>query len=297
VRYLMFSKHLQELDVPAAGQAIKGLGFDSVELTIRPSGHVLPERATEDLPGAVEALAAIGLTVPALVTDIKGKDAPYARKVCAAAAEVGATCLRNGAWPYRPFGTIREQVAAATRNARELEELGRDYGLRFCVHCHSGGTLTAHGALLAQIIADTDPRYVSASFDLGHLTVEGGNGGWVQSIDLLQDRIGILAVKSFGWFSASDPGTGGTHWTPKLVPLTAGAVQWARAFTLLRQVGWDSYGQALVSLHSEYQNPRQGATGIDPALASEHRDRSGRTPNNGTSGRSTSERCHIRQEP
>lgn len=255
MRYLMFSKHLQELDVPAAGRAMKALGFDGMELTLRPNGHILPERVAEDLPGAVAALAELGLEVPALVTDIQGKDAPSARTVCAAAAKVGATCLRNGAWPYRPFGTIREQVAAATRNARELEELGRDYGVCFCVHCHSGGTLTAHGALLAQILADTDPRYVAVSLDLGHLTVEGGNGGWIQSIDLLQDRIGILAVKSFGWFSEPDLRTGGTRWTPKLVPLAAGAVQWARAFTLLRQAGWDSDGRALVSLHSEYQGP------------------------------------------
>jgi sugar phosphate isomerase/epimerase len=249
----MFSKHLQELDVPAAGRAIKELGFDGVELTVRPGGHVEPERVAEDLPRAVEALRAIGLEVPAIVTDIKGREAPYAREVCATAARVGASALRNSAWPYRPIGHIREQVAAATGNARELEGLGRENGLRFCVHCHSGTYLTAHGALLAQIIAGTDPRYVAASFDLGHLTVEGGNGGWIQSIDLLQDRIGILAVKSFGWFSEPDPETGGTRWTPRLVPLREGAVQWARAFALLRQVGWDEDGRALVSLHSEYQ--------------------------------------------
>ena len=253
MRYLMFSKHLQDMDVAGAGRAIKALGFDGVELTVRPGGHVEPERIADDLPRAVAVLQEIGLDVPALVTDIKSKDAPYSHDVCAAAALVGATHLRNTAWPYRPFGQIREQVAAATRNARELEDLGREYGLRICVHCHSGSTLTAHGALLAQIIAGTDPRYVAASFDLGHLTVEGGNGGWIQSIDLLQDRIGIVAVKSFGWFAEPDPQGTGSRWTPRLVPLAEGAVQWARAFTLLRQVGWDCDGCALVSVHSEYQ--------------------------------------------
>ena len=103
----MFSKHLQELDIPDAGRAIKELDFDGVELTVRAGGHIVPERVTEDLPRAVEALAAVGLELPAIVTDIKGKDAPYAHAVCAAAAEVGATHLRNTAWPYRPFGQIR----------------------------------------------------------------------------------------------------------------------------------------------------------------------------------------------
>jgi len=152
-----------------------------------------------------------------------------------------------------PSGRSGSRSPPRRRNARDLEDLGREYGLRFCVHCHSGSTLTAHGALLAQIIADTDPRYVATSFDLGHLTVEGGNGGWIQSIDLLQDRIGIVAVKSFGWFAEPDPQGAGTRWIPRLVPLAEGAVQWARAFTLLRQVGWDSDSRALVSVHSEYQ--------------------------------------------
>ena len=42
-------------------------------------------------------------------------------------------------------------------------------------------------------------------------------------------------------------------WNAKLVPLSEGNVQWRRAFELLRQVGWDADGQALVSIHSEYQ--------------------------------------------
>lgn len=252
MRYIMFSKHLQSLDVPAAGRAIKELGFDGVELTVRADGHVLPERVEEDLPRAVEELRTIGLEVPAIVVDVNQADVPRARAVCAAAGGVGATLLRAPAWRYRPFGTIREQIAAAMRCAQEIEALGREYGLRFCVHAHSGAFLTGQGALLAQIIGETDPRYVAASFDLGHLSAEGSNNGWVQSIDLLQGRVGILAVKSFGWFTEPDPETGGSRWTPKLLPLKDGGVQWARAFSLLRQTGWDADGRAVVSLHSEY---------------------------------------------
>lgn len=253
MRYIMFSKHLQSMDVPAAGRTIKELGFSGIELTVRAGGHILPERVAEDLPRATEDLEAIGLEVPAIVVEIHSQDEPYARDVCAAAAKVGATLLRTGAWRYRPFGTIRAQIAAAVQSAREMETLGRDYGLRFCVHAHSGDFLTGQGALLAQIIAGTDPRYVATSFDIGHLTAEGGKGGWIQSIDLLHGRVGILAVKSFGWFSEPDPETGGTRWMSKLVPLEDGAVQWQRVFSLLRQTGWDADGRAVVSIHSEYQ--------------------------------------------
>ncbi|HEV2126125.1 MAG TPA: sugar phosphate isomerase/epimerase, partial [Chloroflexota bacterium] len=136
---------------------------------------------------------------------------------------------------------------------KQLEELGREYGVRLDVHCHSGDFLSAQGGVLDSILGDTDPRYVGVSLDVGHLTTEGGKSGWRQSIDLLQNRVGIVAVKSFGWFYGPDPKTGEEVWTAKLVPLSRGNVQWRKTFELLRQVGWDAGGKALVSVHSEYQ--------------------------------------------
>lgn len=253
MRYVMFSKHLQSLDVAAMGRAVKDIGLDGVELTVRPGGHVRPERVTEDLPRAVRRLHGMGLEVPAITTEVQGAGATHAHDVCAAAAKAGIRILRNTSWHYCPFGDIREQIAAAAQKARALEALGRDHGVRLCVHCHIGEYLTAQGAVLAQIIEATDPRYVGVSFDLSQLTVEGGLGGWMLSLDLLWERIGMLAVTGYGWFTEPDPETGGTRWTPKCVPLADGVARWAKAFTLLRQTAWDSDGDAVVSLLSEYQ--------------------------------------------
>ena len=253
MRYLMFSKHLQTLSVGEAGQAIKGLGFDGVELTVRPGGHVGVERVEEELPRAVEELNALGVAVPAIVVEIHGRREPYAEAVCRAAARVGATTLRTSSQRYARFGAIREEIDAARADARALEALGREHGLRLCIHCHSGPMLSAQGPTLAMIVDGTDPRHVGVSLDIAHLTVEGGLDGWRQSIDLLQGRVGIVAVKSFGWFGEPDAETGGTRWTPKVVPLAEGGARWREAFALLRQLGWDADGQALVSVHSEYQ--------------------------------------------
>ncbi len=253
MRYIMFTKHLQSLSIVEAGKVIKSLGFDGVELTVRPNGHILPQHVDEELPRAVDDLKALGLEVPALVVEIHNLREEYSEKVCRAAGRVGARELRTSSHRYQGFGSIREQLAQARRDAKDLETLGREYGVRLDIHAHSGDFLSSQGALLASVIDDTDPRYVGVSLDLGHLTVEGGKSGWKQSIDLLQNRIGILAVKSFGWFHEPDPKTGAPVWIPKLVPLEEGNVRWAQAFQLLRQVGWDADGRALVSLHSEYQ--------------------------------------------
>ena len=241
MQYVMFTKHLQELSVPDAGRAIKELGFDGVELTTRPGGHILPEEVETTLPTAVEQLQALGLTVPALVVEIHNRRTPHADAVCRTAGALGATLLRTSSWRYLGLGSARPQFATARAECKELEDLGREYGVRFCIHAHSGSYLSGQGALLAQILDGRDPRYVGVSLDMGHLTVEGGTQwtevfkihGWRISMDLLRDYIGILAVKSFGWFRTQDPQTGQHSWRATLVPLEEGLTQWTEVFKIL----------------------------------------------------------------
>ena len=267
----MFTKHLQELTVPDLAVVVRELGFDGVELTVRPGGHVAPERVGDDLPRAVEILASHGLTVPAIVVEIHGHASPFAAEVCQAAGRVGATVLRTSSRRYNQFGAIRQEIASAKAGARELEQLGQEHGVRLCIHCHSGPYLSASGATLAEIVDETDPRFVGVSLDIGHLTVEGGGDGWRQSIDLLRDRIGIVAVKSFGWFAVPDPSTEGTRYSHQIVPLREGNARWAEALGLLRTLGWDADGRALVSLHSEYQGGETWQQLDQPALVTQTR--------------------------
>ncbi len=253
MRFIMFTKHLQTMSVEEAGRTIKQLGFEGVELSVRLNGHILPENARNELPRAVDRLREIGLDTPALVVEIHNRQQEYAAVVCEMASKVGATELRTSSARYRGFGDIREQLAAARKDAKDLESLGKEYGVRLDVHAHSGDFLSCQGALLDMWIGETDPRYVGVSLDLGHWTTEGGKSGWKASIDLMQGRVGLVAIKSFGWFHEPDPKTGEKRWIPKLVPLEEGNVQFRQAFDYLRQGGWDSDGRSLVSVHSEYQ--------------------------------------------
>src|SRR5665811_2152902 len=57
----LFSKHLQWLDYSEMATTAKQIGFDGIDLTVRPKGHVLPENVDTDLPKAVEAIRKSGL--------------------------------------------------------------------------------------------------------------------------------------------------------------------------------------------------------------------------------------------
>src|SRR6185503_6250197 len=65
-----FSKHLQDLSYHQLGKTLHDIGFAGVDLTVRPQGHVLPDRAAEDLPRAFEAIRSHGVEVPMISTGL-----------------------------------------------------------------------------------------------------------------------------------------------------------------------------------------------------------------------------------
>lgn len=249
MQLVMFSKHLGELSVAEAGKRVKELGFDGLDLTTRPGGHVLPEQVKTALPEAVRTLADQGLQVPMLTTGIVDAGEPHAEEILATAAELGIRNLKLGYWRYQPFGTLRAQLDAARKALDGLEALARKHNVRVSPHIHSGNYLTAEATTLYLLLQGRDPHHVGAYLDPGHMTLEGMAGGWLQGMDLLQEFISMIAVKSFGLFPQKNDATGETKWADRLVPLKEGTVRWREVFQSLKQLGWDG----VVTFHSEYQ--------------------------------------------
>ena len=50
--WVMFSKLLKDLDVDRLGEAIKELGFDGIDLAVRPGYPINPENVSTALPAA-----------------------------------------------------------------------------------------------------------------------------------------------------------------------------------------------------------------------------------------------------
>jgi sugar phosphate isomerase/epimerase len=249
MQLVMFSKHLGPLSIPQAGETVKRLGLSGLDLTVRPGGHVLPENVRTGLPEAVRQLKDLGLGIPMITTGITGAEEPHAEAIMAAAASLGIRNLKLGYWPYKPFGQLRAQLDTARKAMDGLESAARKHDVRVSLHVHSGNYLTAEAGNIHLILKDRDPHHVGAYLDPGHMTLEGGAGGWMQGIDLLQDFISMVAVKSFGAFSERDAATGEVKWEHKIVPLKEGMVHWKEVFGCLKQLGWDG----IVTFHSEYQ--------------------------------------------
>ena len=127
MRYVLFTDNLADLSVAGACDAAKAAGFDGLDLTLRPGGHVRPEDAEAGLAEARRTADRAGVDIPLVSTAITDVDSPHAEAIFAAAAHYGARRLKLGYWEYRPFGTLADQVEQARQKLRRVVALGRKY--------------------------------------------------------------------------------------------------------------------------------------------------------------------------
>lgn len=247
MKLMLFSKHLGALPLVEAGRVIVDLGFEGVDLTVRPRGHVLPENARSELVGAVKALEYMGLAVPLVTTGITAADDPYAEDIFSAAAEAGVPDLKLGYWHYEGFGTLRAALDDVSRKLDGLEALARRTGVRATIHNHSGAFISALAPVVWHLIADRDPAAIGAYVDPGHLVVEGGLEGWRMGLDLLCDRIAVVAFKDYLWERDADA-SGKLRMVRVARPLSKGMVPWGDVVAHLREACYDGW----ISLHREY---------------------------------------------
>lgn len=118
----LFSKILQWTDIKEAAAIAKDLGFDAMDLTVRPKGHVLPERVETDLPQAVKTVRRAGLHVSMISTEIASIASPYAEAMLKTASALGIRHYRWGGLTYKGSRSISEQMDALKPQVRSRRQ-------------------------------------------------------------------------------------------------------------------------------------------------------------------------------
>jgi sugar phosphate isomerase/epimerase len=235
-----FSKHLPELKWGALGRALREAGFGGVDLTVRRAGHVLPERAAEDLPRAVEEIRAGGIDVPMITTELTSASDPTARPILSTAARLRIPFFKLGYWRYGsedPEKTVKQAQA----DARGLAALAAEYGITAGFHNHAGRVGLA-GWDGKAVLQDLDPKWIGYYYDAQNATQEGAVAGWEVALRLALPRLKMAACKDFYWAKTNG------KWAPVECALGEGMVNWSKVFALLASVRFTGP----LSIHQEY---------------------------------------------
>ena len=243
----IFSKHLQWLDYREMAELAAEIGFDGVDLTVRPGGHVLPERAAADLPRAVEAVRAAGLAVPMITTAIVRPDDPVTASILGTARDLGIRHYRMGYLAYQDSTGVAASLEAHRPLMRELAAMNEEYGLHGAYQNHAGTGVGGPVWDLWVLLRDLDPRWIGCQYDIRHAMVEGGTS-WPLALKLLAPYIQITAIKDFHW-AKDDRG----RWRIANVPLREGMVDFDAYFGLVKELAI----AGPISLHYEY-HPFEG---------------------------------------
>jgi sugar phosphate isomerase/epimerase len=238
-----FIKFVQSLSYDRLADAIADIGFDGIEATVRRGGKIEPDKAVDELPKLVDALAKRNLKVTMITTDVLRADERNTESVLRTAAKLGIPMYRMGFYKYDLKKPVMEQLQAIGPALKELAAFNRELGIQAVYQNHSGAEHV--GSMLWDFysqVQEIPKEQIALAFDIRHATIEAGLS-WPTVYNAMLPRIGAVYVKDFDWV-----GRNAEH-----VPLGKGRVD--RAFFSRLQA--DQF-KGPISLHVEYLG--QGST-------------------------------------
>jgi sugar phosphate isomerase/epimerase len=237
----LFSKHLHWLDYNGMAETAAEIGFAGVDLTVRPKGHVLPEKVEEDLPIAAEACQKAGIEITMMSTVIADVSDSTTEKILKSASQLGIKFYRMAWYKYDKDISINKNHDNFKAKMKELAAMNQQYGIKGAYQNHAGTSLGSPVWDIGMILRDIDSEWLGCQYDIRHATVEGANS-WPLGLQFVAPYINTIDIKDFQWVQI------GGKWNLQNVPLGEGMVDFKLFFQLLHQSGIE----VPYSIHLEY---------------------------------------------
>ena len=240
-----FSKPLQWLGYDALAETLAQAGFGGIDLSVRPKGHVEPEKVEQDLPRAVEAARKQGLKVEMIVTAITAADEPLAERLLKTAVQCGVKIYRMGYVRYDETLGVEGSIEKNHKQMAALAALNKACGITGCYQNHYAWGDGLFGGPVWDIyymLKGLDPQWVGCQYDVRHAVAESG-GSWSVGMKLIAPYIRSICLKDFVWAKLKG------KWQPDNVFGGEGMVPWDKFFKLLKELKL----QVPASVHCEWE--------------------------------------------
>ena len=247
MQIVLNSKFFRTLSVGDLAAKVQALGFDGIDVNVRPGHPVNPANVATALPEAVALWKKQGLVCPLATAPVTlvDPDAPEVEPLYAGCMAAGVPRVKIGFFPFTPGADYWALVEVARQALARFARVGERYGVQTVYQVHSGSVLGSNCAGLMHLLRGLDPRWVGAYPDLGHMVLDGED--YPMGLAMVREYLSIVAVKDA--YHAPQPLGSEPPFLPRFVAVGRGAVNWRRALGALKALGFDG----ACSVHTEYE--------------------------------------------
>jgi L-ribulose-5-phosphate 3-epimerase len=247
------------------------MGYDGVDLTVMPGGHVDPSRYMVDLDRAFQSMQDAGLDLPMVTTSFTSPTQPYGYAIMYVSGQLGASFCRLGVMP--PLGAVEstgQNAASQLANVRAM--MIRSDLAQFATtgaRCRIVPLLTNHadsypGRSIPEaeaLLTGIDRTEFGYCFDPAQAVIEARSAnGWESALQSALPRLGAVVLSDV----ADTAGTSDAGVTTKFCPLGEGVIDWKKFFSVLAAARF----HGPVSIHQDYDTRNSiGAMTKDLAFA------------------------------
>lgn len=237
VTFTVFNKPWK-LPLPELAQHVSALGFDGVEMPVRPGYPVTPENITQELPNAVSLLADYGLNISSIA-------GPTDEVTMAACAEAGISIIRICVG-VEDGSAYMQGEANLQRRFDALVPLLEKHGMTLGIQNHYGNRDVCNAMTLRHLIEKYDPAQIGAVWDAGHNGLEGEAPE--MALDIVWSHLCMVNLKSAFWRRTNGPEAEIAEWQPYWTTGRQGRANWPRVAAELQRRNYNG----VICLTAEY---------------------------------------------
>ena len=238
--FTVFTKPWPTMSLPELAAHVRAMGYDGIELPVRPGFQVEPQAISRELPRAAAAMTDAGLAIRSVA-------APADEPTIHACGDAGVPLIRIMV-PIPPDRDYLGYIAEQQREWERLVPMLDDAGVTIGVQNHRHRFLT-HAMHLYHALQPFDPKHVAAVWDAAHNALQGADPEL--ALDVIWPHLRMVNLKNAAWRRGDAPGAEAAEWRADWVAGREGVCDWRRVASELIRRGYAGN----VCLSAEYTDP------------------------------------------
>lgn len=242
-RFTLFTKPWRDLSLEALGKLVKRLGFDGVELAVRPGYQVEPANVSEGLKEAARILGDQGV----VISSIAGPTDP---PTIAACGENGIPIIRICQGIDLGVGYMESEKTIRAEYDKMIPALD-SAGVSIGVQNHYGDMIASAIGIM-HLIEEYEPKHISAVLDPAHCAVDGE--GEEMALDIVWSHLSLVNFKSASHRRTNRPTAPEAEWEILWTTSAHSGYSWRKMVSLLKSRAY----KGDICLPAEYSKPAGG---------------------------------------